>query len=293
MNIIKTLFFVILILFVGSSIQELNAQRQLINSISSDVKTEKLKKNTKIIVSDRLIDAADPADINSKETFSVNDDMYARVFFPIQLRKISKKQINIDAIVESTGERYELAYFNLTTADEFSTYIDLNLKDDLYLGYFQKLFLQLDKGENLIRLVVSMGIGHTATKISECEITLVKNESENLLIGKTFNDFEAGITNPELEAQILEFFTEYSKKNGWHEEAKDIKIKSKDWTVNNHKYSGAVVSRSIAVWVYAVWPDGHCSVQGFDIKQKFDGSGFSDQLLYDGVAVSQKQVDCK
>jgi len=293
MKNLKTVFIVILILLIGSSMQNIKAQRALVNSISNDRNVKKLKNETRVLVSNEFIEEIDANNVNSDQTFSITEDIYTRVIFPIQLRKIDKKQINFDVIDENTGERYELAWFDLNTGNENGTYIDLNLKDDLYLDYFQKFSMQLADGENLLRLVVSMGIGHTATKICETEITLTKSEGEKVLIGKTFDDYTAGMSNPELETQILEFIKEYAKNDRWSEEVLEIKIESKDWTIVNHKYSGAVLHRSIAFWVYAVWPDGHCTVQGFSAKQKFNGSGFADQLLYNGIEHGQAQVDCK
>ncbi|NJO90738.1 MAG: hypothetical protein HC831_18580 [Chloroflexia bacterium] len=119
-------------------------------------------------------------------------------------------------------------------------------------------------------------------------------QGEKIKIGKSYSTIKAGMINNELEAKILTCIQEYAKKSAWDETFTNVKIQNEDWNIVQNTLSGVTTGRSVIAYCFASWPDGHCTVQQFVFKQKFDGQNYSKMVNYDGlISGSQEKVDCE
>jgi hypothetical protein len=212
----------------------------------------------------------------------------------------------------SNQSEYTLAYVDdipLLKEPVENSELDKN-KDGKYLTTFQILFFKneedggnskllvdalnkLSEGVHKVRLETYAGYGPntgtTKAPIAIGEFTVHKKGPVKM--GRSFEKLEAGMTDASLEAKILKATQSYGKKQGWTETFTKVKIKSEGWTIIRNSVSGIIVGRSIDAYVYAVWPDGHCTYQNFSFTQSHDGSKFMDNTYLQGGGV-QQDCDC-
>ncbi|MFN8396643.1 MAG: hypothetical protein U0176_18605 [Bacteroidia bacterium] len=152
----------------------------------------------------------------------------------------------------------------------------------------------LEPGKHIVRIEAYGGYAYDPAT-SECtpqpvatgEFTLVVTEKGKAKMGLAFDDLKAGMSDPALEAKMVGAI----KEMGWQEVPKRAKIESKEWFIKRHPVSGAIISRSIAGWVYSVWPDGHCGFQDFTFIEQYDGTKFTGRLSRESTG-TQKVCDC-
>jgi len=162
---------------------------------------------------------------------------------------------------------------------------------------------QLPEGEHLVQVEFRSGDcaeldfrQNNTHSVSEPmaigEFTLVKKGGEVLKGGRTFeNSYKSGTVDENMEAQMLKNVQDHAQRKGWDEKFEKLKIKSSDWYIIRNEYTGIVLRRTIDVYAYAVWPDGHCTVQKFTLSQEHDGSDFSNVYFVYDVG-QQDLVDC-
>jgi hypothetical protein len=122
----------------------------------------------------------------------------------------------------------------------------------------------------------------------------VKKAGDVMKLGKTFADYKAGMKDATLEAKCLKCIQKNAIDQKWEESFKKVKIASQDWRIFYHEISGAILFRSIHVYCYSTWPNGACKVQTFAFRQQYNGSGFNDNVILDGVVreTFQEDIDC-
>jgi hypothetical protein len=94
-------------------------------------------------------------------------------------------------------------------------------------------------------------------------------------------------SNPELESQMLEFLNHRNRPETYEV----VILRSPDWATLRHEVSGVVVGRVQSVDAGARWADGHCTFQGFEIAQDFDGQRYTERLLMRGIG-EQWEITC-
>jgi len=230
-----------------------------------------------------------------------------------------------DYLIGAYGQNRNASPFTNTNQNEYTVaYVDdvpllkepvdksdlARNNDYKYLTTFQILFFKneedggnskllvdalnkLSDGVHKVRLETyagtGMSTGSTKAPIAVGEFTLNKKGPAKL--GRTFEKLEAGMTDATLEAKILKVTQTYGKKNGWSETFTKVKIKSEGWNIIRNSVSGIIVGRSIDAYVYAVWPDGHCTYQIFGFSQSHDGTKYMDNTYFQGVG-DQEDCDC-
>lgn len=127
--------------------------------------------------------------------------------------------------------------------------------------------------------------------IATAEIKLIKQPGKKMSLGRGWSLFKAGMSNPAVEKEMVEVMKNKASRDGWKETFSKAKIIDKDWYVARSEYTGIILYRTINAWVYAKWPDGHCTVQEFNFKQDWNGNAWSKVLEFNGVG-NQTVIDC-
>lgn len=109
---------------------------------------------------------------------------------------------------------------------------------------------------------------------------------------KNFAELTASMNDPKLEAKILTAAQEHAKSNGWKEQFSKVKIQSKDWIVKRNEITGIILARTIDAWVFATWPDGHCTYQVFGFTQNYDGAKYQENATFLESVGDQSKAVC-
>ena len=153
---------------------------------------------------------------------------------------------------------------------------------------------KLEPGDYTIRLEL-----HTYTGAFECreplcagEFTYKKTGTENISIGNSWSQYIAGMHDENLEDQIKEIM--YTR---WGNESKtgivEVKIANKEWSIERNEITGIIISRYIGAYVCTKTMNGACEVTRYTFKQRYDGSEYSNNLIYEGMYVdSTELIDC-
>lgn len=131
--------------------------------------------------------------------------------------------------------------------------------------------------------------------IPSATIDIRKDEGVAVKINKTFEgDFEAGQSNPELEAKVLKAMIAKGKDLNFSSKYLGTKIISRTWTLVRDKYTNDVLGRKILCYIYAKSKEGYCYVEKSWFWEEFDGVNYSNYVLFyqDSIDKSEK-VDCE
>jgi hypothetical protein len=136
------------------------------------------------------------------------------------------------------------------------------------------------------------GSGRRGIKpIATGEIKLNKAPGKKMSLGRNWASYKAGMVNEALTKEFVELMKARAAKDGWKETFTKAKIMDKDWYVKKNDYTGEKLYRVITAWVYAKWPDGHCTVQEFSFSQDWNGTAFSKNTEQSGIG-NQTTIDC-
>jgi hypothetical protein len=253
-----------------------------------------------------------------KTTFTLGEPIYCRAYIPrgigdYYVYDSQGKNTNYSGFGTDYSSRiYAMAYADGVLLMDQPVFVDDLMKNDAgkFLTTYQIFFFRaandegndlklvnalnkLTDGEHKIRIESFAGTGPTARTskqpIAVGEFTLIKKGSVKL--NRSFADLKAGMKDPALEAKILKAVQAHARKNGWKENFSKVKISSEGWTIQRNSLTGAVLSRTVSAWAYAVWPDGRCSYQDISVKQDHDGKNFMDNTYFEGVG-TKTDCDC-
>lgn len=115
--------------------------------------------------------------------------------------------------------------------------------------------------------------------------------NEEVKYGWTLDNYNEGMKDAALEADILKCIRNHAASKGWKEKFTKVRITSTDWYIITKEYTGVIMGRSLDAYCLATWPDGHCTVQVFSFSQQYNGSGYSKTFTFEGVG-QQEDVDC-
>jgi hypothetical protein len=161
---------------------------------------------------------------------------------------------------------------------------------------WQKLVNNLKPGVHQIKVDLKARKNELEFKtiLATGTFNLTVNQGDKVKIGTSYSTIKAGMEDAELEAKILSCIQLVAKNSAWDEKFTKVKIQNEDWDIQQNKYSGVATGRSVVAYCFASWPDGHCTVQRFVFKQKYDGQNYGKAIYYDGlISGSQEKVDCE
>lgn len=275
-----------------------------------------------VVFAGQKIERNAPESAGVKSTFNLGDDIYARVYLAgcIAHYKVCQDDGYCYPNVTTAGASFFVTYTvdGKGTAEDGSAStlvaMDLNSNDkNQYYSTFNFPIVgteesggtnddfvaamnKLAPGEHTIHFDVWAGMPYirkSAEPMAKGDIKLVKKAGAGpAKLGRTFKNLEAGMTDAALEAKMLAAAKRRAKAEGWKEAFSKVKISSTGWGINRNELTGTITGRSISAWVYATWPDGHCTYQDFGFSEEYDGSAYSDNPIMDGVG-SQTTCDCE
>jgi hypothetical protein len=245
-------------------------------------------------------------------SFKLGDFIYGRVFmrtsllnYKVYMRELSEEPAkNTDGyfiaslFIDGVQQEYSLITMSLSggleTATTFTLIINGSGEDaEMNNEVFFQTLDGLSDGSHKIRIEIWgwQGQFFTAEPVATGEFTLIKEPGSKTVLGRTFDNVVAGMSDADLEAKILKKLNDHAKANGWEETFMQVKITSDDWYILRHELTGVVTGRSLGVSALAKWPDGHCSMQDFVIKQDHDGSAFQQSVQLMDIG-TQTELDC-
>jgi hypothetical protein len=125
--------------------------------------------------------------------------------------------------------------------------------------------------------------------------TLTKSPGEKFapVIGKSFKDYSAGMTDATLEKKFLNGVIAYGKTNGYKEKFSEVKIKDSRWYIKKHKITGEVLEKNIVVYCKSTFENGMCYVQEYIFRSQYNGSGYEEPYC-SGIFnnSSPRAIDC-
>lgn len=95
---------------------------------------------------------------------------------------------------------------------------------------------------------------------------------------------EARMQNEALATEFLQTVRAHAAAQRWTEEFRAFQIVSADWEIMRHRNTGVILRRRLMGVGMAKFPDAHCQSQAFFVTQEYDGSDYSSQLRFAGVA---------
>lgn len=150
---------------------------------------------------------------------------------------------------------------------------------------FENAVLKLGSGSFPVRIEVwgsDDGVYDNKKMIAKGEFTLTKTVKVIVPTAR-FSTIKAGMVNPTLEQQGLALVNQKATKEGWDEKYTKAKITSTDWYIVKNEYTGAILSRTIQMTLYGVWPDGKCQSCTFSFVEDYAGGGAYGKLQYSGI----------
>ncbi|HEX2616788.1 MAG TPA: hypothetical protein VHL57_04550 [Flavobacteriales bacterium] len=155
---------------------------------------------------------------------------------------------------------------------------------------------KLAPGEHTIHFDVWAGMPYirkSEAAIATGEIKLVKKAGGAAAkLGRTFKNLEAGMTDAALEVKMLAAAKRRAKAEGWKETVSKVKISDTGWSTVRKESTGIITGRSMSAWVYATWPDGHCTYQDFGFFEEYDGTNYTGNVVMSRVG-AQTTCDCE
>ena len=152
---------------------------------------------------------------------------------------------------------------------------------------FEKQVNDLPGGKHIIKIEMWKGIpGGLSGKepVAAGEITLYKP------VLKKFSDIPAGMTNAGLEQDAIDAINRYAAQENWKERYYKAVITSPDWYISRNEWTSIIKGRSLEVTLLGKWPDGSCRFAEFSVWQSYDGSRYSNVMIYNGIG---SMYDCE
>ena len=261
-----------------------------------------------------------------KTKFNISDFIYARAYFHHSIKnqplyhyagkryrdKKSKEKpcdkvdcrygvrVYVDGEYNSDLSECSWLEGDETNQTTIQFWIHQSPEDDPNRDLYQEFVTSLPEGEHTITVDIYSGDCSWLSEYSRTfsdpmavgEFTLVKNEGDQLSIGRTFTDFEEGMQNEELKTQLFNDFKNFANNAKWNRIYTDIKIKGNRWEIVRSELTDLPKYRWIDIWVLAQWPDGHCTVESASMTQQYDGKDYSGAFDVSGTG-DQIRVDCQ
>jgi len=251
--------------------------------------------------SNEKIDLRNPDESRFKDEFHAEEWIWGRFYLHQSMK---------NSIYDETGEEYNRFYFF------FDVYVNGELSDWQLEGYeyegellrrtsqqiwisipsesddlagWYNLVRTLPPGENEIRVDLrarTLDGEVFDTVFASGGFTLIKDAGKTPGFGEAFDVYEAGMTDPELEAKILTCIKKVAYAYDWDETFYHVKIASDDWQVIRHRDTGEIIEKYVIAYCFARWPDGHFTVQQFAFKPYYDDIEFNGV-----IGDSQERID--
>ena len=198
----------------------------------------------------------------------------------------------------------------------FTVKVDFDSKATAFTGYIlphpsdvqmgMEMIAQMQKlSEGDHKVIMEIAGYHNASSsnkhmtdglVASGEFTLTRKPGEKFapVIGKTFDDFQAGMTDAALEKKFLESVIAYGKSAGWKEEYSAVKIKDSKWYIKTHKVTGVTLEKNIVAYVKSTFENGLCYVQEYIFRAQYNGSGYEEPYC-SGVYNNSypRAIDCE
>jgi hypothetical protein len=270
----------------------------------------------KIVFSDKKLTVQASTPAAYRTSFNVDEPVYARVFLKTAVKNYALyghgKVKKDNAFENSRGKYHVRVYIDGQLQDRFIMTNDMNDGRNegwntwqLYVSArgedakennsaIPEAINKLPTGSHTIKLALYGGEWDgavTAEPLAVGEFTYNKAEGKKMKQGRTWSGYKDGMVNAVLTKDAVEAMNKEAISSNWKETFTKAKIKDKEWTIIKNGYTGIVLSRTIDMYLYATWPDGHCTVQIFAFEQQYGAGQFSKLLEYK-AAGDQDQIDC-
>lgn len=250
-----------------------------------------------------------------KNEFTSNDNIYIRAYMPHSVMnhpvfayqkggENPKKNIYGEYYYKVTidgapllSEKYEFGKDQVSLEQEELTVLSSAFlpapatieRDHHLLDALNNLAL----GDHVIKLEMHTSSGGYNSREPLCkgEFIYKKTGNEEISVGKSWSQFNVGMQDANLEAQMLEMMKKFAQNEGWNAEIGGVKIEDRDWNIERNEITGIILDRWVAVNVYIKYNNGVCQVRRFIFQQNHNGSGFSNNLSHNGGGKFEK-IDC-
>lgn len=236
-----------------------------------------------------------------RDKFKASEAIYGRAFLSQPFQRWGKKLFNVtvqiddnvkpicavsDGDVILTNDKGEWI-----TTFKFAIVPAKNDPSNIITRPLLEAINNLTPGDHKLKVTVGAGSFGNSTKnpMAESTLTLTVAAGDKIK-GMTFEALVAGMADPALTAQALKVVQKHAQSDGWKETFSKAKIKGSRWEIQRHTVTGVILSRYIDVWGYATWPDGHCTIQTYGIKEDYDGAAYGAPY-FAGVG-NQEKCDC-
>lgn len=240
--------------------------------------------------SDEKIDFRNPDESKFRDTFDADDWIWGRFYLAQSMKNSLYDETGVeynsfyfyyDVYANSESQEWEIDSYEyqgeLLRRTTQQVWICIPSGTDDLAGWFN-LVKSLPPGENEIRvdLRARTSSGEVFdTVFASGQFTLNKREGETPGYGEAFDEYEAGMTDPELEAEILKCIRDVADAYSWDETFYHVRIASDEWQIIRDRNTGEILEKYVIAYCFAMWPDGHFTVQQFAFKPYFGGIEFN------------------
>jgi hypothetical protein len=250
-------------------------------------------------------------DLKLKNSFNLGESIYGRAFFAKGLNQypivrqwnggFDVKQNNNELFFVSIYSDGVLIFTNgIDKNDYISTFttsyqvpIIPSSKDGGILPEFTKALNALSPGKHKMKVEFWGGSRRieykTIEPVAVGEFELNVGNGAKAKMGVSFDDLEAGMTDKATVDKMLIQVQKIAKNR--KEKIVKVKLKYDDWFIHRNKTTGIILGRIQLVYVYAEWPDGHCSYEEWEMEQAYDGSKYSGDFYQAGLS-GLRTCDC-
>jgi len=248
------------------------------------------------------IDLRNPDVSSFRNTFDADDWIWGRFFLSQSMQ---------NSIYDETGKEYYSFYFfydvyvngelqewqidsyeydseDLLRRTTQQVWICIPSGSDDLAGWYN-IVKDLPPGENEIKVDLRARTSDGTvfdTVFASGQFTLVRKAGETPGYGEAFDAYKAGMTDPDLEADILKCIKKVAYNYDWDETFYNVRIASDDWHIIRDRDTGEILEKYVIAYCFAKWPDGHYTVQQFAFKPYYD------RVEFNGViSDSQERID--
>ena len=154
---------------------------------------------------------------------------------------------------------------------------------------FEEQVKELSGGKHVIKVEMWKGTPSGVSGLAPVaagEFTLYKP------VLKKFSDIPAGMSNASLEQSAIDAINRYAAQENWNERYYKAVITSPDWYITRNEWTSIITGRSLEVTLLGKWPDGSCRFAEFSVWQSYDGSRYSNVMIYNGIG-SMYDAECE
>lgn len=247
----------------------------------------------KVVFSNKPIDEATGESL-PPATFNVGDEIHCGIYMPKKTSAYKIKfagnanRLNITAKIDGYDDSYHITDLEIMTPEELEkTFFSIPFNKDRSTGK--------PYSDELVEKINSLPLGTYVIKIEVCayayggtefplaakgEFTLKKTSNSKLKLGLTFNDVEAGMKDPKLEAKAVAATTAWLKQNGGGLlQKQECKILRNDWIIVTHPNTGAILARA-NYFAYLIKQGDKCKIRIYCLQQAYNGSGYQETLQH-------------